>query len=43
MCVEEIGDEGKVEFGVAGYERCGREEFTAVKPISVLKHFFCSL
>lgn len=38
--VEKVGDEGEVEFGVAGDERGGREEFAARELVGVLKDLF---
>ena len=37
MRVEEVGDEGEIEFGVAGYEGCRGEEFAAVESVRILK------
>ena len=41
--VEEIGDEGKVELRISGYERRWREEFTTIKSVSVLKNLLGAL
>lgn len=41
--VEEVGDEGEVEFGVTGYEGGGREEFAAFEFVGVLENLFSAL
>lgn len=45
MVVEEVGDEGEVEFGVAGDEGGRGQEFAAgwVEPVGVLEDLFGAL
>lgn len=43
MSVEEIGNESEIEFRVACYEGCRREEFAAVEFVGVLKDLFGAL
>ena len=43
VSVEKVGDEGEVEFWVAGDQGCGGEEFAAVEPVCVLEYLFGSL
>lgn len=43
MGIEEVGDKGKVEFWVTGYEGGWRKEFAAVESVGVLKDLFGSL
>ena len=41
--VEKVGDEGEVEFRVAGYKGGGGKKFAAVESVGVLEDFFGSL
>jgi len=43
VVIEEIGDEGQIEFGVAGDKRGGGQEFAAVELISVGEDLFGTL
>lgn len=43
MVVKEVGNEGKVQLGVAGHERCGCQEFAALKFVGIVEDLLCAL
>ena len=43
MCVEQIGNEGKVKLGISGHERSRCQEFAAVEGVGVLEDLFGTL
>lgn len=43
VSIEQIGDEGKVEFRVSSYERRWGEKFATIKSVGILKNLFGSL
>lgn len=43
MSIEQIGDEGKVEFGISSYEGGRGQKLAAIEGIGILKHLFGAL
>ena len=43
MGIEEVCDEGEIEFGVTGNEGCGGEELSAIETVGILKYLLCAL